>query len=233
MFILEGNIGAGKSTLLKLIAQHRPHITIALEPINTWQSNVFGQSLLANFYQNPKRWAYSMETFAMMCRVREHINEQQDLNHFRIIERSIYSGHYVFAHNSYEAGFMTDVEWHLYNHWFDYLIPQKCHDPHGFIYLQTNPEIAYERIKKRNRLAEKKITLAYLKQIHQQHEKFLIQKIGLLPSLKKVPVMILDCNQEFEENPEILNNFFDAIEQFMQQNQYHSDAKIDLAQTTP
>ncbi len=225
MFIVEGNIGAGKSTFLKLIAQYRPHITIALEPVNTWQNNVFGQSLLANFYQNPKRWAYSMETFAMLCRVREHIIEQQNPNPFRIIERSIYSGHYVFTHNSYEAGFMTDFEWHMYNQWFDYLIPKKCHDPHGFIYLQTSPEIAYERIKKRNRLAEKKITIAYLKQIHQQHEKFLMQKIGLLPSLKNVPVMVLDCNQEFEENPFILNQFFDSVELFIQQYRQESGIK--------
>lgn len=215
MYILEGNIGAGKSTFLKLVAQHLPQISVALEPLHNWQSKVYGQSLLANFYQDPQRWTYSMETFAMTCRVQEHLKDQENKNPSRIIERSIYSGHYVFALNGYESGYMNDVEWQLYNSFFNFLIPTKCNPPLGFIYLNTDPAIAFTRIKKRNRLAEKKITLSYLKKVHAYHERFLIDKVGLLPEHKEVPVLVLDSNEEFENNPVVLQKHLDAISEFI------------------
>jgi deoxyguanosine kinase len=219
MYILEGNIGAGKSTFLTLIQKQLPHIGISLEPLHNWQKQVYGQSLLANFYEKPERWAYSMETFAMMCRVQEHIAEQQHPNKMRIIERSIYSGHYCFAVNDYKRGFMNDLEWTMYNQWFNFLIPNKCKPPFGFIYLQTDPSIAHKRLKKRNRLAEKKISPAYLRQIHDHHESFLLHKEGVIPSLKNTPVLVLDCNEEFESNSEQLKKHFEAIEEFFLKTQ--------------
>ncbi len=75
MYIVEGNIGAGKSTFLKIIHEQIQHITVSFEPLHNWQSKVYGQSLLSNFYQDTKRWAFTMETFAMICRAREHMHE--------------------------------------------------------------------------------------------------------------------------------------------------------------
>ncbi len=224
MYIVEGNIGAGKSTFLTLIGQQLPYISIALEPLHNWQKQVHGQSLLTNFYQDPQRWAYTLETFTMMCRVREHLHEQQSTKSNpvqpRLIERSIYSGHYCFGKNSYESGFMTDLEWKLYGEWFNFLILRKCLPPFGFIYLKVNPEIAYHRIKKRNRLSEKNLTLAYLRQINQRHEDFLINKINLLPELQNVPLLIIDCDEEFEKNPTQLEKHTENVKVFIEEIQF-------------
>jgi len=81
-----------------------------------------------------------------------------------------------------------------------FLTRDKCFAPQGFIYLRVHPEIAFERIQKRNRLAEKKLTLAYLRQIHEKHEAFLMKKHALCPSLNNVPILTLDVNQEFESD---------------------------------
>jgi deoxyadenosine/deoxycytidine kinase len=229
MYILEGNIGAGKSTFLKLIKERLPHIHTALEPLHNWQSKVYGQSLLANFYDNPKRWAFSMETFAMICRVRDHIKEQSEPNRNRIAERSIYSGHYVFAHNGYEHGFMTELEWNMYNEWFNFLTSKKCKAPLGFIYLYVDPEISLKRLKKRNRIAEKNISFAYLKQIHEHHEKFLIKKDGVANDLKDVPVLLLNCNEEFEENPDIFEQHTQKLQDFLLQTQKGIDTSLATA----
>ena len=105
MYILEGNIGAGKSTFLKLIGDRMPNISVGLEPLNNWHSEKSGQSLLQQFYTDPKRWAFTLETVAMMSRVKEHMLEQHIPSSFRIVERSIYSGYYCFAQNSYDSGF--------------------------------------------------------------------------------------------------------------------------------
>ncbi len=214
MYIIEGNIGAGKSTFLKLLQNKLPDAKVAMEPVNDWQKKVYGQSLLANFYQNPQRWAYSIETFAMICRVRDHLVNQQEKDAI-FVERSIYSGHYCFSQNGYENGFMTVLEWNMYCKWFEFLIPDKCKPPLGFIYLSVDPEIAYQRIKKRNRLAEKKLTLAYLKQIHQKHEDFLIHKKNILLELKNVPVLQLDCNKEFENDKAVFEKHLAKIHDFV------------------
>lgn len=215
MYILEGNIGAGKTTFLRLIAQHLPDIKTIFEPVHNWQDTQSGQSLLANFYQNPQRWAYTFELFTLICRVQDHLKEQQDTKAVKVIERSIYSGYYCFAHNSYAQGFMNDIEWYLYEKWFSFLIMNKCVSPQGFIYLRVSPEIAYERIKKRNRSEEKKLSFDYLKQIHKRHEMFLMKKESILTSLKRVPVLVLNCNEDFEENPIQLHRHFHTIESFL------------------
>jgi deoxyadenosine/deoxycytidine kinase len=214
MFILEGNIGAGKSTLLQLIKEHLPHISVALEPVDDWQKQIYGQSLLTNFYQNSKRWAYTFETFTMMNRAKEHIAIQE--NHsVQLIERSVYSGYYCFARNSYEQGFLSPLEWKLYLEWYEWLVAEKCHVPQGFLYLRVDPQVAYERIRKRNRYAEKTVPLSYLKQIHAKHEDFLINQTTISPQLKSVPVLVLDCNEEFAENSAVLHKFLEQIQTFM------------------
>lgn len=219
MYIIEGNIGAGKSTFLKLAQENLAQVSVAFEPLHNWQSSVYGQSLLSNFYQNPKRWAYTLEALTLMCRVREQIQLQEKPIENQLVERSIYSGYYCFAQNGFEQGFMSEIEWDIYTQWFNFLLPNKCAAPKGFIYLKIDPEIAYERIKKRNRLAEKTITLQYLKQIHARHESFLLNDKHTLPHIANVPVLVLDCNQEFETDSAQLKNHLDAVQEFLKRTQ--------------
>ncbi len=215
MYIVEGNIGAGKSTFLRLIQDHIPEASVAFEPLHNWQTQVYGQSLLANFYEDTKRWAYTMETLALACRVKEHLYEQEKNEDVRLMERSIYSGHYVFATNGYKNGFISPLEWNVYLEWFNFLVTGHCKQPRGFVYLQTDPVRAYERIKKRNRDAEKSISLEYIQQIHNCHESFLVEKKDILAELQDVPVLILDCNDEFETTPEQFKKHAKAVASFI------------------
>ncbi len=215
MYILEGNIGAGKSTFLRMLAERIPTLRVRQEPVNNWQRQVYGQSLLTNFYQDPKRWAYTFETLTMICRVQEHLIEQQAANVTDVVvERSIYSGHYCFAKNSFMSGFLTPLEWQLYQEWFAMLTSDKITTPRGFIYLSVDPEVSYERIKKRNRYAEKSLSLGYLKQIHARHQEFLIAKKDVAPELAQIPVLTLNCNEEFEANSVNFDKHVSAVLDF-------------------
>ncbi|NJL72631.1 MAG: deoxynucleoside kinase [Candidatus Competibacteraceae bacterium] len=86
----------------------------AYEPLAQWDTLVNGESLLGNFIGDPHRWSYTIETFAMMNRVREHLYYQAINEPLFLLERSIYSGHYVFAVNGNKQGFMTAAEWGAY-----------------------------------------------------------------------------------------------------------------------
>ena len=219
MYIVEGNIGAGKTTFLNLIKKELEQLTVVLEPIHSWTDQSYGQSLLANFYHNPKRWAYTLETLAMMYRTRDHLEHQKKTNQTIIMERSVYSGHYCFAYNSYTSGFLNDIEWQIYKRWFDFLINRKCRKPYGFIYLQLSPEISYQRIQKRNRKEEKELSLEYLQHIHTRHQEFLIQKKNVSKELKDVPVLIINCDKDFEKDKNQMQKHFDALNLFLAQTQ--------------
>jgi deoxyadenosine/deoxycytidine kinase len=214
MYIVEGNNGVGKSTLLRLIKKHLSHIEVVQEPVDSWA--VGGdESLLAKFYHDTNRWSYTMETYTMLTRVQEHIRVQQMLHPFKIMERSLYSGHYCFARNGYEQACMDDTEWNIYNKWFNFLVPQKCRPPKGFIYLSSDPQVCFDRGVKRNRAGEDIVPLEYYQQLHTQHENYLIKKQGILEELKDVPVLVLDGNFEFENDPEVYNEYFEKIEEFL------------------
>lgn len=106
--------------------------------------------------------------------------------------------------------------------WF----PGKCQPPQGFIYLKVDPVISFERIKKRNRISEKKITLKYLKQLELRHEQFLLEKSNMLPEIKDVPVLVLDCNEEFESDAFRLKELLDATHHFMSKQQPHLNTQV-------
>ena len=60
---------------------------------------------------------------------------------------------------------MTDPEYAVISEWFNFLItcPQLNFKIDQIIYLRTDPEVAYERIKKRKRPEEHLIPYIYLK----------------------------------------------------------------------
>jgi deoxyadenosine/deoxycytidine kinase len=218
MYFLEGNQGVGKSTFLKLVTKHLQHIEIQLEPLENWQKKRHGESLLKNFFDDISRWSYTIDTFTMMCRVREHLVNQQHTNLNRLLERSIYSGYYGYAMSGYVSGGMSELEWQLYNEWFDYLTAN-CKAPIGFIYLRAEPEIAFARAKKRNRAEESSCTLEFFKLLSKLHDDFLIDRSNVKPEIKNIPVLVLDCNQEFESNESKMLEHIEKIEQFLLETQ--------------
>ncbi len=214
MFIVEGNIGTGKSTFLQALQQSLPHISVQLESVDYWQNESNGQSILQNFYESPHRWAYSMETIALKTRIQEHISNQASLVP-NVVERSIYSGYHCFARNSFEQGFLNQLEWNIYQAWFNFLTSKQCLPPTGFIYLQADPQIAYQRTKQRSREAEDSISFDYLQQIHDKHESFLINKLHVHPSILHTPVLVLDCNYDLVTDKKKLLDYVELVQQFI------------------
>lgn len=200
MFIVEGNIGSGKSTFLSLFQAAHPSYQVALEPLHNWTSEHYGQSLLEEFYKSPSRWAFTLETFAMIARSLDHTKNQKFNKSITVMERSIYSGHYCFALNDKASGYFNEVEWAVYEHWVNFILEQKCKPPRGFIYLRTQPATCHQRINVRARKGENLISKEYLEKIHSWHEKFLIEKITLDSHLKHVPVLVLNAEEDFNSN---------------------------------
>ena len=91
-----------------------------------------------------------------------------------IMERSIYTDKQIFASNCYEHGVYSDLEWVIYDKWHEWIVSLVNPTLDGIIYLRTSPETCLRRLKPRGRNEEKQVPLEFLKELHYQHENWLI-----------------------------------------------------------
>ncbi|XP_055981468.1 deoxyguanosine kinase, mitochondrial isoform X3 [Sorex fumeus] len=159
-------------------------------------------------YQEPARWSYTFQTFSFLSRLKtqmEPVPERlfQASSAVQIFERSVYSDRYIFAKSLFENGSLSDIEWHIYQDWHSFLLQQFASQLqlHGFIYLRATPQVCLKRLHQRARQEEKGIELAYLEQLHEQHEAWLVHKTTKLhfDTLLNIPVLVLDVNDDFSE----------------------------------
>ena len=170
---LDGNIGAGKSTLLEELRLRCPDYECVVEPVGEWMKLVDGdgKSLLENFYEDKKRWAYSFQNCAILTRIkalREAIRDAK--KRIIITERSVLTDRHVFAEMLRDSGDLNLLEWTMYTRWFDEFA---CDLPlRGIIYITTGVDTSAERIQKRARTGESGIPKDYLSALEAQHEKW-------------------------------------------------------------
>ena len=212
--IVEGNIGAGKSTFLSVLKKYL-NIQVVYEPHHKWQNISNAGNLLEKFYKDTPRWAYTFQSYAFITRILEQKEmAKKSPSPVQVLERSVHTDRYCFAKNCHEMGTMSDLEWELYKGWFSWLAEGYSAKPDGFIYLKTSPEVCYKRLVKRNREEETLVPISYLRKLHQKHEQWLIEKKGIEPYLKDVPVLALHCDKEFENDEEEQRKHINAITSF-------------------
>lgn len=216
--VVEGNIGAGKSTFLALL-KSQLDVEVIYEPTNKWQGDTDHpeNNLLHLFYQDGKRWAYTFQSYAFITRIQAQLEQEKKTERSvpHIYERSVFCDRYCFAKNCYELGMMSTLEWNIYKEWFGWLVESYTTPPAGIIYLRTTPDICHERISKRARSEESDIPFSYLELLHKRHEEWLIEKHDVISTLEHVPVLVLNCNEEFESNKIIQQQHLEAVQHFL------------------
>ena len=201
---VEANIGSGKSTLLNLLEEDYNTIK---EPLDEWLKLTDGkENILDKFYKDADRWAYTFQMETFMSRIESIKNNE--IKGINIIERSIYTDMNCFASLAHYNGHIQELEWKLYNKWFNWLDNSFDVKADGYIYIRTDPQISYNRIAKRSRTEESSIPFKYLEQVHQKHQQWL--------NSTKTPVLILDGNQEFENNNLIINSWKEDLNAFIE-----------------
>ncbi|EKX43776.1 hypothetical protein GUITHDRAFT_140223 [Guillardia theta CCMP2712] len=226
---------AGKSTFLRVLQSRFPVSTVQ-EPVDKWQkisrfaigisfleltisSNEGEKSdnLLDMFYKDPKRWAYTFQTYAFLSRLETQLSKDSSPSKIVILERSVASDKEIFGlFNGVEVEWrtsrlsdgLTSEQWALYSEWHEWMMKRFHPDSEvdAYVYLRTRPETCMRRLHKRGRGEEKSIPLDYLQQIHERHEEWLMQgaaggKMGdrLLTRRSRgdeKPVLVVDCEQE-------------------------------------
>ena len=204
---IEGNIGSGKSTILNILKSKLSDVIFIDEPVDEWfkikDNN--NKNMLELFYNNKNKYSFVFQITAYITRLRKLIEILKDNNDKIIIcERSIYTDKYVFAKMLYQDKFINDIEWNSYNYWFDTF--KEISKLDGIIYVNTKPDICFDRIKKRNRNGESNISLDYLNNCHQKHLDWISKESNVLE---------IDGNQEFENNDLLIKNILNQTNSFI------------------
>ena len=109
----------------------------------------------------------------------------------------------VFAKMLYDDKNIEEVEYQIYNKWFDEFIEDI--PPIKIIYVKTSPEVANQRVQKRGRVGEI-IPLDYLKNCHKYHEDWLNSTTTKLT---------IEADVDVELNPEIKTQWLEECEEFI------------------
>lgn len=174
---VEAIIGAGKTTFCREVGK-RLNLRVIEEPADD-------NPYLQNFYDDPKTWAFPMQMFLLERRkLMQQLAaiEATGVGGYRgsILDRSI-SGDRVFAKLHMRMGNIPEGFWQIYERsYMDECI--RLFPPTKLIFLDVQPETAYERMKARDRAAEAKVPLKYLQDLRTGYQELLNEaETGLLP----------------------------------------------------
>jgi len=155
--VIEGNIGAGKTTLAKFLSD-RLKARLLLE---NFSENPF----LPKFYENPDRYAFSLEIFFLTERY--HQLQKQLLSPDLFNEWTI--SDFAFEKSAiFAAVTLNNYENDLFLRIFSTMKPQ-IPSPTHTIWLQCSIERLLKSIKERGRPYEKSISADYLEKIQEQY----------------------------------------------------------------
>lgn len=169
---VDGGIGAGKSSVLASLRE-RGFLTVP-EPVDSWQE------MLARMYDDPTRWSASFNINVLLS----FAESLDDSRNVCVYERSPLSTMHVFSVLQERLGFMTGHEMQLIRRIFR----QVAWIPDVIVYLQTRPEVAYERMQERGRRAESSVPYSYLEELHEEYERFMGSVRSAYPSVRVITV---------------------------------------------
>jgi ribonuclease HI/thymidylate kinase len=179
---IEGNIGSGKSTFnnaLKAYFENEANcgglkICFLLEPVDMWNTikDENNRTMIECYYADQEKYAFAFQMMAYISRLailREEYKKGYDII---LTERSLFTDQNVFAKMLYDDKKIGEVEYQIYNKWFNEFISE--FPMIEFIYIKTDPAVALTRIKKRARVGEN-IPLEYLQSCNDYHDAWLAQ----------------------------------------------------------
>ena len=181
---VEGNIGAGKTSLTKIISEKYQ--------IKGLFENYISNPYLKNFYKNPKKYSYDVETYFL----KERIKSLQDLLENNNKNEVVISDYSIFKSLIFSKQNLNSLNFNKYVLEYEKGL-SLIKKPNLIIYLDASPVFLLDRIKKRRREFEKNISEMYLKNIEQGYKSFFVKKHAF-------KVLFYDISDK-----DLINNDFD------------------------
>lgn len=193
---ISGNIGSGKTTLTTLLAKHYGW-TPKFE-------SVAENPYLDVFYKDMKRWSFNLEVFFLKERFKDVLAIAQSTTHI-VQDRSIFEGVHIFSTNNKDMGNLDERDFDTYMELFE-IMTSLVKLPDLLVYLRSSVPHLIENIRRRGRDYEQSIPIAYLENLNQRYEQFILEKYP-----GKVLVVEVD-HLDFLHNPNDFSGIIDRID---------------------
>ena len=157
--VVEGPIGAGKTTLAKRLAE-RINADVLLE-------NPAANPFLGRFYQNMERWGLPTQIAFLFQRSEQLLGFSQHHDPTRrVVSDFLLEKDPLFAQLN-----LDEDEFQLYLKLYERLKPS-IRKPDLVIYLQAQPDILIDRVRRRGVEAERRISESYLQRVAERYANF-------------------------------------------------------------
>ncbi len=157
--VVEGPIGAGKTTLAKRLAA-RINADVLLE-------NPAANPFLGRFYQNMERWGLPTQIAFLFQRSEQLLAFSAGHDPFRrVVSDFLLDKDPLFAELN-----LAEDELQLYRQLYERLKPT-VRKPDLVIYLQAQPDILIDRVRRRGVESERKISESYLQRVAERYAAF-------------------------------------------------------------
>lgn len=163
---ISGNIGSGKTTLTTLLAKHYGW-TPKFE-------SVAENPYLDVFYKDMKRWSFNLEVFFLKERFKDVLAIAQSTTPI-VQDRSIFKGVHIFSANNKDMGNLDERDFDTYMELFE-IMTSLVKLPDLLVYLRSSVTHLIENIRRRGRDYEQSIPIAYLENLNQRYEQFILEK---------------------------------------------------------
>ena len=193
---ISGNIGSGKTTLTTLLAKHYGW-TPKFE-------SVAENPYLDVFYKDMKRWSFNLEVFFLKERFKDVLAIAQSTTPI-VQDRSIFEGVHIFSANNKDMGNLDERDFDTYMELFE-IMTSLVKLPDLLVYIRSSVPHLIENIRRRGRDYEQSIPIAYLENLNQRYEQFILEKYP-----GKVLVVEVD-HLDFLHNPNDFSGIIDRID---------------------
>ena len=157
--VIEGPIGVGKTRLAEKLAERLQAQMLLADA----RENGF----LERYYRDGERYGLQTQVFFLLQRLQQLEQlSATDLDHQRIVSDFLFDNHAIFA-----AMMLPDDELALYQQLRQQLHPLSP-QPDLVIYLQAEPDILIERVRKRDSEHERNITAAHIRRMCEGYSEF-------------------------------------------------------------
>lgn len=206
---IEGVIGVGKTTLARLI--HEAFEADVL--LEVFEENPF----LGSFYADRQRYAFQTQIFFLMSRF---THQHQVIPSTMSAGRNIVSD-YTFDKDALFAGInLSGDELDIY-HKVHSALADKIPQPDLLIYLRAATKTLMHRIAHRDRPYERSMDQAYIEELANAYEKFII-----LPKWEQRLLVIDTDDLDIVADPKALQYMIDRIRQALQLAPYQESLPL-------